>query len=187
MKAKINGNTLELITGDITQFSTDVMVNAANGTLMGGGGVDGAIHRAAGEELLEECKAVRNNQLHGDLLPTGEAIMTRGYNLPAKYVIHTVGPVWGEHSGEEAALLAKCYSHSLLLSFEKNMKRISFPSISTGVYGYPVEKASIVAIQTIGEFLKSNEFGKVTMVLFSREDYETYVAALEEYLSEWNK
>ncbi|WP_240375751.1 O-acetyl-ADP-ribose deacetylase [Bacillus piscicola] len=179
MNVEINGNILALVTGDITTRSTDVIVNAANGTLMGGGGVDGAIHRAAGKELLEECKAVREKKLNGDLLPTGEAVMTKGYNLPAKYVIHTVGPVWGEHNGRESELLNSCYRHALRLASAKGMKRISFPSISTGVYRYPVEKAAHTALSTIIEFLRDESFGTVTMVLFSKEDYHTYADVLK--------
>src|SRR5690606_37629266 len=115
MKAEINGNTLELKVGDITKETTEAIVNAANGTLMGGGGVDGAIHRAGGEELLEECKMIRKEKLHGDYLPTGEAVITKGYNLPAKYVIHTVGPIWTGKSETEEMKLRNCYDNALQL------------------------------------------------------------------------
>ncbi|HLS07748.1 O-acetyl-ADP-ribose deacetylase, partial [Lentibacillus sp.] len=148
MKTEINGNTLELLTGDITKLETDAIVNAANGTLMGGGGVDGAIHRAAGKELLEECKRVREEQLNGEKLPTGEAVITSGYNLPAKYVIHTVGPVWNERDNNQDEQLAKCYWNSLDLAMEKQAISIAFPSISTGVYSFPVDLAAETALKT---------------------------------------
>ncbi|GFZ75690.1 O-acetyl-ADP-ribose deacetylase [Compostibacillus humi] len=184
MKAEINGNTLELKVGDITKETTEAIVNAANGTLMGGGGVDGAIHRAAGEELLEECKMIRKEKLHGDYLPTGEAVITKGYNLPAKYVIHTVGPIWTGKSETEEMKLRNCYDNALQLAKERGITSISFPSISTGVYRYPVKLASVVALTTIIEFLKRESFGKVVMTLFSEGDYDVYKAALERLLQE---
>jgi len=180
MKTEVNGNTLELMTGDITKLDTDAIVNAANGTLMGGGGVDGAIHRTAGKELLEECKQVQENQLKGEKLPTGKAVITGGFNLPAKYVIHTVGPVWNERDQGQEELLANCYRNSLELAVENNMAEIAFPSISTGVYSFPIDLAAKIALQTITDFLKNHDFGKVMMVLFSEIDYETYAAALKE-------
>jgi O-acetyl-ADP-ribose deacetylase (regulator of RNase III) len=184
MEVKINGNVLGLVQGDITKQATDAIVNAANGTLLGGGGVDGAIHRAAGPELLEECKRIREEVLKGELLPTGDAVITKGYRLPAGYVIHTVGPVWQGGTRNEAELLANCYKNSLSLAKEKELQSISFPSISTGVYRFPIEQASEIALKTIIGLLKSNSFGEVNMVLFSNSDYETYCSSLENLLHE---
>ncbi|WP_010531317.1 O-acetyl-ADP-ribose deacetylase [Lentibacillus jeotgali] len=180
MKTKINRNTLELMTGDITKQKTDAIVNAANGTLMGGGGVDGAIHRAAGKDLLEECKQVRQEQLNGDKLQTGNAVITAGYNLPTKHVIHTVGPVWNKGNQNQEELLTNCYRHSLELAAENDVASIAFPSISTGVYSFPIDLAAKTALQTITDFLKNHDFGNVWMVLFSEKDYEAYAAALNE-------
>ncbi|SFB30378.1 O-acetyl-ADP-ribose deacetylase (regulator of RNase III), contains Macro domain [Lentibacillus halodurans] len=180
MKTDKNGNILELMTGDITKQRTDAIVNAANGSLLGGGGVDGAIHRAAGKELLTECKQIREEQLKDEKLPTGEAVITSGYNLPAKYVIHTVGPVWKEHHDNQEYLLANCYQNSLELAMQQGVSSIAFPSISTGVYRFPVSLAAKTALKTIIEFLKSYNFGSVVMVLFSEQDYATYEAVLKE-------
>ncbi len=160
---------IELIKGDITQVDADAIVNAANKTLLGGGGVDGAIHRAAGSGLLAECRT-----LHG--CETGQAKITKGYNLPARYVIHTPGPVWhGGRSGEEE-LLASCYRNSLLLAKEHGLKSIAFPSISTGIYSFPIEKASRIAYRTVKEFLEHNPdvFEKIIFVLFSDNDLKIY-------------
>ncbi|GAA0607067.1 O-acetyl-ADP-ribose deacetylase [Virgibacillus siamensis] len=179
MLTEINGNELELITGDITRQTTEAIVNAANGSLMGGGGVDGAIHRAAGSELLQECKAVRNEQLCRRQLPAGEVVITGGYHLPADYVIHTVGPIWNNHNGKENELLANCYRNSLELAREKGLRSISFPSISTGVYRFPLEQAAGTAVRTIKEFLSDYSFGKVVMTLFSDQDYDVYKRELE--------
>ncbi|KKB40928.1 O-acetyl-ADP-ribose deacetylase [Bacillus thermotolerans] len=184
MKVEVNGNKLELMTGDITKQSTEAIVNAANGTLLGGGGVDGAIHRAAGPELLEACKRVRAEELHGEYLPTGEAVITDGYRLPAKYVIHTVGPVWRGGTNHEEQLLANCYRHSLQLAMDKGMASISFPSISTGVYRFPVDLASVIALRTIVDFLQMHAFGHVVMILFSEKDYQTYESVLRQVLDE---
>ncbi|PWA08421.1 O-acetyl-ADP-ribose deacetylase [Pueribacillus theae] len=183
MKVEIKGNTLKLMIGDITKQETEAIVNAANGTLLGGGGVDGAIHRAAGKELLEACKEIRKNVLQGKELPTGEAVITKGYRLPAKYVIHTVGPVWKGNTNNEEKLLSNCYNNSLQLAKEKGIQSISFPSISTGVYRFPVDLASKVALTTITDFLKIQPFGEVVMTLFSQNDYDVYEASLKEMLS----
>lgn len=179
MDAEINGNQLRLIIGDITKQQTDAIVNAANGTLMGGGGVDGAIHRAAGKELAAECKKFREEQLHGNYLSTGEAVLTKGYNLPAKHVIHTVGPVWNENAHHQEELLANCYRNSLQLAYEDYLSSISFPSISTGVYRFPVELAADTALRTIIGFLRNHTFGEVEMVLFSEADLKKYDHALK--------
>ncbi|WP_077329550.1 O-acetyl-ADP-ribose deacetylase [Virgibacillus siamensis] len=179
MRVKWNGNELELITGDITKQATDAIVNAANGSLMGGGGVDGAIHRGAGSGLLEECRIIRNETLNGNRLSAGKAVITSGYNLPARYVIHTVGPIWQNHNGQEQELLANCYRNSLDLASEHGLTSISFPSVSTGVYKFPIELAADVAIGTIQEFLEVNHFGKVIMTLFSEADYDIYKQAVQ--------
>ncbi len=165
-------SNIHIIKGDITQQPVDAIVNAANNSLLGGGGVDGAIHRAAGHELLAECKTLGGCE-------TGEAKITRGYKLPAKHVIHTVGPVWqGGHKNEEA-LLERCYRNSLRLAVEHNVKRIAFPSISTGIYGYPIEKASKVALKTIRDFLQQyGSIEKVVVVCFSDNDYDVYTKSL---------
>ena len=163
MKSKI-----EVIKGDITKLEVDAIVNAANSSLLGGGGVDGAIHRAAGPELLAECRT-----LHG--CRTGEAKITRGYRLPAKWVIHTVGPIWhGGGSGEDG-LLAACYRNSLALAVDKGIKTIAFPSISTGVYRFPVDRAAVVAIGEIAAFLEKDEaLDKVVMVCFNEDAFKCY-------------
>ena len=158
---------IELIEGDITALKVDAIVNAANSSLMGGGGVDGAIHRAAGPGLLAECKTLGG-------CPTGEARITKGYNLPAKYVIHTVGPVWRGGNFNEDDLLAGCYTNSLQLSEKYNIKTIAFPSISTGVYSFPFERASKIAVNTIQEFLGRNEsMDKVILVCFGIGAFNT--------------
>ena len=165
---------IEIIQGDITKQAVDAIVNAANTSLLGGGGVDGAIHRAAGPELLAECRT-----LHG--CRTGEAKITKGYRLPARFVIHTPGPVWhGGGSGEEA-LLASCYKSCLTLAAEHGCKTVDFPSISTGVYHFPLEKASRIAVSTIADFLKEHpEIERVRMVCFDGRTKAFYDRALEE-------
>lgn len=159
---------------DITRISADAVVNAANTTLLGGGGVDGAIHRAAGPKLLEECKTLGGCK-------TGGAKITKGYNLPARFVIHTVGPVWRGGGHGEEDLLENCYSNSLSLALENHLKTVAFPSISTGAYGYPIEKAAQIAVKTVAEFLKEHsEIDKVIFVLFSERDLKIYQKLLSE-------
>jgi O-acetyl-ADP-ribose deacetylase (regulator of RNase III) len=174
MARQVGSSVLELVEGDITQQDTVAIVNAANPSLLGGGGVDGAIHRAAGPKLLEECR-----QLGG--CPTGEARLTRGYNLKARYVIHTVGPIYRDGQHGEAELLASCYRESLKLAAEKGITSLAFPSISTGAYGYPIQDAAHVALQTVKEYLlKHPEIDLVRFVLFGRSAYEAYERALLE-------
>src|SRR6266853_1217062 len=143
---------VSVVVGDITKQDVEAIVNAANSSLLGGGGVDGAIHRAGGPEILEECREIRRTRFPNGL-PTGEAVVTTAGKLPALYVIHTVGPVYGENRGQESELLANCYVNSLTLAVEKNLSSIAFPAISTGVYGYPLEKAAEVASKAIENFL----------------------------------
>ncbi len=163
MKSKI-----KIIQDDITKLKVDAIVNAANTTLLGGGGVDGAIHRAAGPQLLEECRTLNG-------CTTGEAKITKGYNLPAKFVIHTVGPVWNGGSHNEDKLLENCYKNSLKLAAENEIKTIAFPAISTGVYRFPLERATKIAINEVRNFLEKNEsMEKVIFVCFDERTYEVY-------------
>ncbi|HBR15324.1 MAG TPA: O-acetyl-ADP-ribose deacetylase [Candidatus Omnitrophica bacterium] len=159
---------LEVIEGDITRLPVDAIVNAANTSLLGGGGVDGAIHRGAGKELLEECRGL------GGCL-TGQAKLTKGYKLPTQYVIHAVGPVWRGGSQGEERLLESCYLRSLEIAHQKGFKSIAFPCISTGVYHFPKEKAAAIAIETVKGFVgKMPGLDKVIFVCFSRNDYHLY-------------
>lgn len=172
-----------LVQGDITEMETDAIVNAANPSLMGGGGVDGAIHRKGGLKILEECKQIRATEWPNGL-PTGKAVITSGGNLKAKYVIHTVGPIWRGGNSGEPELLAEAYRNSLKLAVSKGLKTIAFPSISTGAYGYPIEKACKVALKTVKEFLeKEDKLDKVVLVLFSEGDFKIYKKTSEEILS----
>lgn len=151
MKSFLEGR-VRVVVGDITRQATDAVVNAANSTLLGGAGVDGAIHRAGGAQILEECRRIRNTR-YPEGLPTGEAVITTGGLLPARYVIHTVGPIWGRHAGREAELLAACYRNSLALAVEHALASVSFPAISTGAYSYPPDGAAGVASEAIRDFL----------------------------------
>jgi O-acetyl-ADP-ribose deacetylase (regulator of RNase III) len=171
---QIGKTKVRLVGGDITEMATDAIVNAANHSLMGGGGVDGAIHRKGGPQILIECKRIRQTEWPNGL-PTGEAVITSGGNLKAKYVIHTVGPVWTGGNRGEPALLAQAYENSLVLAVSKNLSTIAFPSISTGAYGYPFEEAARIALETTRNFLlKNRSLQEVIFVLFSEADYETY-------------
>ncbi len=161
--------------GDITKEDVDAIVNAANGTLMGGGGVDGAIHRAGAPAILEACKEIRRTQ-YPDGLPTGQAVITTAGKMIAKHVIHTVGPVYGRGGNEKSELLAACYRNSLLLAAENGLGSIAFPAISTGVYGYPLEEAATVSSRAIEEFLSSdNSLKQVRLVFFGAGDAEVFL------------
>lgn len=151
MKSFLNGH-VQVVVGDITRQETDAVVNAANSSLLGGAGVDGAIHRVGGARILAACREIRRVH-YPEGLPTGEAVITTGGNLPARFVIHTVGPVWGQHGGREAALLAACYRNSLALAAGHGLTSITFPAISTGAYSYPPGEAAQVASQSIRDFL----------------------------------
>lgn len=165
---------LEVVKGDITAMQVDAIVNAANHSLLGGGGVDGAIHRAAGKELLAECRTLGGCE-------TGEAKITKGYRLPAKHVIHTVGPVWYGGMKSEPELLDRCYENSFQLAIQNGVKTLAFPSISTGVYGYPVEQAAKIAMNRLKEMLAhtpKEQMETVTMVCFDDRTYQAYVSEL---------
>ena len=165
---------IELLLGDITKQKVDAIVNAANTTLLGGGGVDGAIHRTAGPDLLAECRTLGG-------CPTGEARITQGYKLPAKYVIHTVGPVWHGGGRGEDELLTSCYRNSLALAEKHGVKSIAFPCISTGAYGFPAERAAKIAVTTVGDYLSSSpSIDKVVFVCFLERDYATYTRLLKD-------
>jgi len=168
---------ISLQQGDITKCNVDAIVNAANSSLLGGGGVDGAIHRAGGPAILDECRTIRARQ---GGCKTGEAVITTGGNLPARYVIHTVGPVWnGGHNNEEE-LLAGCYRNSLQLAVKNDIKTIAFPSISTGIYHFPKDKAAAIAVSTVSGFLNTDpdSLDSVVFVCFDQENYQLYQALL---------
>ena len=170
----ISVNKIEALETDITKLAVDAIVNAANESLLGGGGVDGAIHRAAGPKLLEECRTLGG-------CPTGQAKITRGYNLPAKFVIHTVGPVWHGGSHNEPELLANCYRNSLALVAAHAIRTIAFPAISCGIYGYPVDLAVPIALREITAYLERNSvLEKVIFACFGREIYNAYVGELSD-------
>lgn len=165
---------VRICVGDITTEQVDAIVNAANWTLLGGGGVDGAIHDAGGTEILEACEELRRTVLPKGLL-TGEAVITTGGKLPARFVIHTVGPIWGRHDGREAQLLAACYRNSLRLAVEHDLHTISFPAISTGAYSYPVHLAAAVASGAVRDFLQANQtLEQVRLVFFLKRDANTF-------------
>jgi O-acetyl-ADP-ribose deacetylase (regulator of RNase III) len=169
---------IELIKGDITKAKADAIVNAANSSLMGGGGVDGAIHRAGGPTILEECKKIVAKQ---GGCKTGEAVITTGGKLPAKFVIHTVGPVWNGGKSNEPALLANCYQNSLKLAVEYKLSSIAFPNISTGIYGYPKKQAAEIAVSTVIDFLKQTDFiDTVYFVCFDEENYQLYHSLIKD-------
>jgi O-acetyl-ADP-ribose deacetylase (regulator of RNase III) len=178
MEFKIGNADLELIRGDITDQKSDAIVNAANSTLLGGGGVDGAIHSKGGPKILEECKRIREKEWP-DGLPTGNAVVTSGGKLKARYVIHTVGPIWRGGVYDEAKLLRRAYWNSLKLAVVNGLKTVAFPSISTGAYGYPTDEASRIAVATVKDYLeKEDKLEKVTFVLFSDRDFDTYFEAV---------
>jgi len=181
MQTKVNNTKLSLIRGDITEQDTEAIVNAANTSLLGGGGVDGAIHRAGGPEILEECKKIRARQ---EGCPTGEAVITTGGKLKAKYVIHTVGPVWSGGNQNENLLLRNAYRNSLTLAKDKGIKSISFPSISTGAYRFPIYDAARIALSSVREFLKEHDFEEVRFVLFSERDLKAYEEAWQKVSGE---
>jgi O-acetyl-ADP-ribose deacetylase (regulator of RNase III) len=183
MEARVNRTKVSMIQGDITKQATDAIVNAANSSLMGGGGVDGAIHRAGGPAILEECKQIVARQ---GRLPTGKAVVTTGGNLNAQYVIHTVGPVWHGGSGKEAELLRSAYYECLRLATENELASLSFPSISTGAYGYPVGEGAGIAVNTVVSFVKeqATSLREVVFVLFDSRTYQSYCSALRTYLGQ---
>ncbi len=174
MQLSINGRILELVQGDITEETTDAIVNAANSRLAGGGGVDGAIHRAGGPRIDEESRAIGG-------CPTGNAVITSGGNLKARYVIHAVGPIYRGGTGGEPKLLAGAYRESLKRAVEKNLSSVSFPSISTGAYGYPLNEAAQIALSTVKEFMEQHpSLELVRFVLFGDQSYRAYERALQE-------
>lgn len=177
MKTQIRQTGLELIQGDITKADVDAIVNAANSQLIGGGGVDGAIRRAGGDEIEQACAAIRERE---GGCPTGKAVITTGGNLLAKYVIHTAGPVWEGGNSGEAELLVSCYQSSLQLAVENSIRSVAFPSISTGIYGYPTEKAAVVALTAIEAFVEQNNAAPaiIQFILFDDATYTCYEDAL---------
>jgi O-acetyl-ADP-ribose deacetylase len=179
MEKTVSGKVIELVLGDITRQAVDAIVNAANSTLLGGGGVDGAIHRAGGPAIHEECLAIRAER--GEC-PAGEAVLTGGGHLPARYVIHAVGPVWRGGDRGEPELLTSCYRNAMRIAAEHGCRSIAFPSISTGIYGYPVSLAATKAVATVASFLSSEPASPslVRFVLFDALTFATYAGALDE-------
>ena len=180
MERSVGQARIRLVQGDITDQDVDAIINAANSSLMGGGGVDGAIHRKGGPRILQECKKVRAEEWP-DGLPAGKAVITTGGNLKARYVIHTVGPVWRGGKSGEPGLLEDAYRNSMELAARKGLKRIAFPSISTGAFGYPIDQAARIAISTIKDFLeKKDDLAEVNLILFSSSDLQVYEVAATE-------
>jgi O-acetyl-ADP-ribose deacetylase len=181
MNITINQITISLIQGDITKQTTDAIVNAANSSLMGGGGIDGAIHRAGGPAILEECKQIVSKQ---GRLPPGKAVITTGGNLPTKYVIHTVGPIWSGENNDEPELLARAYHESLKSAEKQQLESISFPSISTGAYRYPLAEAAKIALETMVRFAKqeAKSLKEIVLVLFDIKTYEVYKKTLKDII-----
>lgn len=172
--ASFFGGRVLVVVGDITHQDVTAIVNAANSTLLGGGGVDGAIHRAGGPEILKECRQIRNT-VYPDGLPTGHAVITTGGNLSAKYVIHTVGPIYGREPERDADLLAACYQNSLLLARQHDVSSLAFPSISTGAYGYPKPEAARISSRTISDFLTADpQIEQVRLVFFQQRDARVF-------------
>lgn len=175
IRATFLDGRVTVVVGDITRQDVEAIVNAANSSLLGGGGVDGAIHRAGGPEILEQCREIRRTRFPQGL-PTGEAVITTGGQLQALYVIHTVGPIYGEHRGKEAELLANCYHNSLTLAVEKNLSSMAFPSIATGVYSYPRGEAAEIASRTIENFLATDrQLKEVRLVFFQSQDADVFL------------
>jgi O-acetyl-ADP-ribose deacetylase (regulator of RNase III) len=175
-KSSFVGGRVRVLTGDITLQEVDAIVNAANSSLLGGGGVDGAIHRAGGPQIIEQCRQIRKT-LHPNGLPAGEAVITAAGELPAQFVIHTVGPIYGRHDGRESALLASCYRNSMNLALKYSLSSIAFPAISTGAFGYPREEAAVVVSQTIEGLLNENEsLLDVRLVFFDQSDASVFLA-----------
>ena len=177
METQIKQTDLEMIQGDITKVEVDAIVNAANSQLIGGGGVDGAIRRAGGDAIEQACAEIRKRE---GGCPTGKAVITTGGNLRAKYVIHTVGPVWEDGNASEAELLASCYQESLRLAVENGIQSIAFPSISTGIYGYPTDKAAVVALTAVKAFVEQHNASPATIqfILFDEATHTCYLDAL---------
>jgi O-acetyl-ADP-ribose deacetylase (regulator of RNase III) len=175
MEQEFLNNRVKIKVGDITGENVDAIVNAANSALLGGGGVDGAIHDAGGKQILEECQEIRLAK-YPNGLPTGEAVITSGGNLTARFVIHTVGPIFGRNNGNDAELLANCYKNSLVLAIENDLKTIAFPSISTGAFGYPKHEAAEVSSEAIKDFLTENEnLREIRLVFFSDADAQNFI------------